>query len=229
MKYKNPFPGKPKPLPLSGLFLLNTEFEFKFLGLSLSGLFAENEQQSLFKGIRRISSGQTLPSTKMRQQLLGLIPGTHPLYSDFEAALLHDDADALARNDERGEWEFLAKTFQGLGSSYSMEFMVEVEHHCKQPMKLMRDGQFGSGASVLQNDSLMQRFLWPELLPLWSGIRSFPELIAIRSSVMMEVRLSCMAAMDASSKEKRLIGNGSSIVLNHLLISPENGAGQVVP
>lgn len=102
-RYPNLFPGKPSPVPLTGLLLFSPDIDVKLRGGSLRGAFPEEGQESLFKCLERSTKLRISPTEKLVSRLLSWMPDT-PMRGDFAVAA-GGETSVMERLDRVGPWE----------------------------------------------------------------------------------------------------------------------------
>lgn len=187
----------------SGPFLLSPEVDLKLLGSSMRGIFIENGWESLFKRIERLKNTKKELPPALIKDLLTLLPAS-PWKNDFVAAL-SGDVEAQQRIHAMGEWKCFIAGF-GLNSekehSYWLQFTVELEQASQKPAHMISAGQLDEVLAVLQADELLRTILWPEACDIWGSKRKSDELEPLLVSMVLEVRLSQLAAMDVGFMQK---------------------------
>jgi hypothetical protein len=198
-RFNSPFQGKPTSLELSGLFLFSPTVDLKVLGSSMSGLFAELGQGSLYKRFDQVKRGVRPISPGLINDFIDLIStSSSPVKSIFIAAH-NGDGSAKVAIDQLGYWEeFLNGAYDdesNLPPRYA--HLLAIERACADPQALVNSGRFHETAQLLNNDPLMSKFLWPEALTIFKSISKMEQLLPLRALISLEILLSYVAAWDA--------------------------------
>lgn len=199
IRFNSPFQGKPTPLELSGLFLFSPTVHLKVLGLSMSGLFAEMGQESLYKRFDQVKKSTRPISSGLIDGLIDLIStSSSPIKYAFNAAHNGDDS-AKANVDRLGSWEVFLMGASDVEKNLHPRdaYLLAIERACAAPQVLVNNGHFHEAAQLLSNDSLMRKFLWPEAIAIFKSVSKEAQLLPLRASISLEVLLSYVAAWDA--------------------------------
>ena len=219
-RYYNPFPGKPIPLQLSGLFLLDPSVEMKLAGHSFRALFSEIAEESLYKRLERTMQGKQAAKLSLVEDLLGKMP-QHPALDDLRAAARGDEI-AQVRLDSQGPWETFAKAATITEGAYSAKaaHFIAIERACAEPQRAIKQGDFSLATEQLINDPLMSRFLWPEALVILRGCSKKTGLLSLQASGCIEVLLSALAAWDTEIEKS--YGREADSRFSCILPCPQN-------
>lgn len=222
-RYHNPFPGKPAPLPMSGIFLFGPEVDLKLGGLTMRTLFIEEGRESLFKRIERTVKLKQEPTPALMHDLLGWLPDCRT--RDEFAAAFDGNVDARRRLDGIGPWEFFAAGMYEnppRAKPYWIKFFVELERACLGASRMLCDGRVTEAAAAVSHHELLGRLLWPDALSIWANRTEMQRLLPLRASIAVEVRLSQLAAMDVGLNRTSPLGRDVTSLFMTLLPEPEN-------
>lgn len=200
IRYRNLFPGKPKILKLSRLFLFESELEAKLEGESLSHIFKQLDKESLFKRLSQCVESRTEPTIKVRRELMDLLP-VGDFKDLFHNAMIEGDRDAIEEIESIGEWEVLGlvEQLKNKKISYTYEYMMSIERALRTPELLAEEERYDEVLDLLLDDSLLSSLIWRELIPEMRSAPNRRHWLACRLVVAIELRLSLAAAIDVNT------------------------------
>ncbi len=208
VRFYNPFPGKPAPLQLSGLFLFDPSVILKLSGYPFRSLMAELGGEALYKRYERFIKGAHPASVSMFHDLLDKIPAAASTSLSELKAALEGDVAAQAHVNAMGLWECF---FRGAhGSEQPPRHHVHIlalERACAPAQRLVLDNKMLEAVEQLSTDPLMSRFLWPEASAIFRRARDTAGLVLLQASLAIELHLSCIAAWDVELCTKRSTGD----------------------
>nr|WP_314901528.1 hypothetical protein [uncultured Deefgea sp.] len=198
----NPFEGAPKPLEISGLFLLSPTVLMKLVGLPASKMFAEMGMESQFKALEHIKAGRRKPSINMLTSVLGNFPSAE--VEEFKVCLTEaslGDSGALLKLISSA-WKMTAtgsKHHHGV-LFYHLAYMAEVEAAFLCGTRLWWIGDSRKQATNLfLEEPLLAPFFWPEITQIFCLSESKNELDFARLALILEIALSLFAAIEVQS------------------------------
>lgn len=230
-RYLNPFEGRRKRIPLSGLFLFDPEVPMRLQGMSFRSAFAQIGQESLYKGLERVEkTGRA--SASIRNRLRTLLPGP---FGNELASLLDAPHDSTHRIAQMGPWELFLSAASEAGREEGAawprlgQFIRSIERGSRDAVTLFASGQGQSGSDYLARQPLLRHFLPPEFLYGMAQTKSIDELLPFRVTTSLEVWLSLIALWDIESRPNDNDDTRSIVIrlLDHSQNGTRNSAAQL--
>lgn len=194
-KYLNPFGGKPKPLTITGLFLFEPEAHLKIVGDSHSACFKRMHKESLYKRIEAAKDPAYIPSEKMINELVSLLPtDTEPALPLREA--LSGNLDAQNTIHAIGSHEAYFGSVAAQQENIALDLLLSVEAKSRPPLSLIVQGRYGEAAKAIEADKFLKEFVCDRSIDLLTKLKSDVERSLWQASVALEVHLSYVAAID---------------------------------
>lgn len=217
VRFPNPFPGKPSPLSISGLFLFDPSVQTKLDGMPFRSALEEQCGAALYKRMDRALKDQAVTPELIDEFVAALPDNNNPLIAVLRAAHA-GDAEAVSAVDAAGVWESFFAGFDGpLG--YRRLYRIAVERASREPTEALRRGEFDAAVTQLLADPITGALLWQEAVEALDGATPIERLQPVHFAVAMEVELSCLAALDAQIQMED--GYEKSVVATLL---PEEGS-----
>lgn len=217
MHFSNPFAGKPSPLNISGLFLLDPSVHMKLDGIPLRAGLEEQVGAALFKRLDRAMKQNNVTQALVGDFADALPDDNSPLLATLRSACA-GDAEAIGVIDAMGLWEiFYAAFTEPLG--YRRRYRIALERACRKPTEALRRGDFGVALAQLQEDPVTGALLWPEAVNALDGTTAIQSLQPLQFAGAMEVELSSLAAFDVQIQKVEGLESSFFAVL-----LPEEGA-----
>jgi hypothetical protein len=203
--YHNPFPGRPVALDKSSLFLLSPEVDIKLLGSSMRGVFKKNGWESLFKRIERLQDTGKEPSAALLRDLRSFLKVT-PWLDIFDAELA-GDVESQKQLSEVSQWAWFDIGLRNNSvepTPYWVQYTIEVEQASQIPEQMLNEERLSEALDAVRKDELLHHFLWPEAAKIWASKSPSSRLVPLLAAIVLEVRLSQLAAMDVGYIVKHL-------------------------
>lgn len=205
---------------MSGLFLLAPDVDMKLLGHPIRRIFKEKGKESLYKRLEQQVQEETPAAAEVLQELIELFSDAP--FRDLFAAAAQGDTQAQARINAMGPWEATLYHQLAVPSgklSPQGAFILDIERACKAPMRLVQERRFAEAAGMLAEHMVMQQFLWPRALSVFSCATEPLQLLPTQAAVALEIRLSLVALVDVTVSLKE--GNDSPSCFSCLITTDE--------
>ena len=221
LKFFNPFGGKPAPLSISGLFLLDPSVFIKIVGSSMRGMLIESLGEALHKKYERIVTGRQKASEAFVIEFLNKLPREVPILSKLRDAAL-GDIGTQEEFDNLGPWELFLLGLKGDLSTLGLasQFVLELERASMTAFRQLLQGNVTEAIELIGGNEMTSLFFWPDANEILNTYNSRKDFLPLQASIAMEVQLSLLAAWEveltpaAGASFARLIPQADSLGKN---------------
>lgn len=211
LRFSNPFPGKPTPLNISGLFLFDPSVQVKLDGMPMRSLLEEQLGSALHKRMHRaMKKGSATPDLVVAM-LDAMRDNGNPMMKTLRAVCDGDEA-AAAMVDAVGVWETFYSGFTG-PPGYRRLYRIAIERASREPTEALRRGDFDAAVNQLKSEPVTRALLWKQAEDALDGATAIQHLQPLQFAGVLEAELSSLAALDVQLQKREGLASSFFSVL----------------